>query len=109
MPMDDQHEPPVGDGVPSQERPENPDWSSEPSTPVEHTRPLPPMPSYQQPASAAVTAPTRRKGAMTAAVMAGALLVGGAAGVGGAAWYDAWQGDSPPAASSATPAGSGVI
>jgi putative serine protease PepD len=35
-------------------------------------------------------------------VLAGALLVGGAAGVGGAAWYDAWQGDDSPAASSAS-------
>jgi putative serine protease PepD len=40
---------------------------------------------------------------MTAAVLAGALLVGGAAGVGGAAWYDAWQGnDTSNAAITAT-------
>jgi putative serine protease PepD len=35
-------------------------------------------------------------------VLAGALLVGGAAGVGGAAWYDAWQGDDSTASPSAT-------
>jgi putative serine protease PepD len=33
-------------------------------------------------------------------VLAGALVLGGAAGVGGAAWYDAWQGDEPAAVSS---------
>ena len=33
-------------------------------------------------------------------MLAGALLVGGAAGVGGAAWYDAWQGDDPTTTSS---------
>jgi putative serine protease PepD len=38
-------------------------------------------------------------------VLVGALLLGGAAGVGGAAWYDAWQGDdnSSVAASSSGP------
>jgi putative serine protease PepD len=35
-------------------------------------------------------------------VLAGALLVGGAAGIGGAAWYDAWQGDESPTTSSAS-------
>ncbi len=65
-----------------------------------HTRPLPP---FQQPASTATTtAPVRRAGGLTAAVMAGALLVGGAAGVGGAAWYDAWQGDDSPISSTAS-------
>jgi putative serine protease PepD len=33
-------------------------------------------------------------------VLAGSLLVGGAAGVGGAAWYDAWQGNDSTATSS---------
>jgi len=43
-------------------------------------------------------------------LLAGALLVGGAAGVGGAAWYDAWQGDSPSSnnASTAIDTGSGA-
>src|SRR3954451_20547064 len=54
------------------------------------TRPLPP---FQQPPSATPTAPLRRPRGIAAAVLAGSLLVGGAAGVGGAAWYDAWQGD----------------
>jgi putative serine protease PepD len=76
-------------------------WSAEPPTPAApdfgETRPLPP---YQQPASATTTAPVRRPGGFTAAVLAGALLVGGAAGVGGAAWYDAWQGEDPTSASS---------
>jgi putative serine protease PepD len=44
---------------------------------------------------------------MTAAVLVGALLVGGAAGVGGAAWYDAWQGDDSPS-STITASGDGV-
>jgi putative serine protease PepD len=35
-------------------------------------------------------------------VLAGALLVGGAAGVGGAAWYDAWQGDDSTTTSTAS-------
>ncbi|MCW2752881.1 MAG: peptidase and chymotrypsin/Hap [Marmoricola sp.] len=34
--------------------------------------------------------------------MVGALLLGGAAGVGGAAWYDAWNGSGTPVAASAT-------
>src|SRR3954471_2299229 len=69
-------------------------WSAEHPAPTAdsgHTRPLPP---FQQPVpTATTTAPVRRAGGLTAAVLAGALLVGGAAGVGGAAWYDAWQGD----------------
>jgi putative serine protease PepD len=45
----------------------------------------------------------RRAGGFTAAVLAGSLLVGGAAGVGGAAAYDAWHGDdSTNTSSSAT-------
>jgi putative serine protease PepD len=36
-------------------------------------------------------------------VLAGALLLGGAAGVGGAAWYDAWQGNDTPATSASGP------
>ncbi|MGH3412964.1 MAG: S1C family serine protease [Marmoricola sp.] len=43
------------------------------------------------------------------ALLCGALLVGGAAGVGGAAWYDAWQGGRPAAAHSSTPASGEVI
>jgi putative serine protease PepD len=34
--------------------------------------------------------------------MVGALLLGGAAGVGGAAWYDAWHGTGTPVVASAT-------
>ena len=69
-------------------------WSAEQPTPVApedgHTRPLPP---FQQPPSTTATAPVRRSGGITAAVLAGSLVLGGAAGVGGAAWYDAWHGD----------------
>ena len=58
-------------------------WSAEhpaPAADFGQTRPLPP---FQQPApGATTTAPVRRAGGLTAAVMAGALLVGGAAGVG---------------------------
>ena len=75
-------------------------WSADhpaPAADFAQTRPLPP---FQQPApGATTTAPVRRAGGLTAAVMAGALLVGGAAGVGGAAWYDAWQGDDPATSS----------
>jgi len=79
-------------------------WSAEHPIPAAtpefgETRPLPP---FQQPASTTTTAPVRRPGGITAAVLVGALLVGGAAGIGGAAWYDAWQGDDSPTASSAS-------
>jgi putative serine protease PepD len=75
-------------------------WSVEHPTPAaEHTRPLPP---YQPAPAATTTAPVRRTGGLTAAVLAGSLLLGGAAGVGGAAWYDAWQGDDTPAISNAS-------
>ncbi len=60
---------------------------------TEHTRPLP---AFQQPSPSVGTAAARR--GLTAGVLVGALLLGGAAGVGGAAWYDAWQGDETPAA-----------
>jgi putative serine protease PepD len=77
-------------------------WSAEqppPAAPDDgHTRPLPP---FQQRTST-TTAPVRRSGGITAAVLAGSLLLGGAAGVGGAAWYDAWQGDAPATTASAT-------
>ena len=88
--MSDQEGSPAGSGVPPREQPTyGTSWSSEHPAPVEHTRPLPP---FDHPAPPAATAPARRNGAVTAAVLAGALLIGGSAGVGGAAWYDAWQG-----------------
>jgi len=96
---DPQHESetPSRDGWPSVP------WSVEQPAPAEpddgHTRPLPP---FQQRTST-TTAPVRRSGGITAAVLAGSLLLGGAAGVGGAAWYDAWQGDD--SATSATTSG----
>ncbi|MCZ4498703.1 MAG: peptidase and chymotrypsin/Hap [Marmoricola sp.] len=84
-------------------------WSASPPTPTDgtpETAPPPaeyayastqPLPPYQQPVSGSAqttaTAPARRPGGITAAVLVGALLLGGAAGVGGAAWYDAWKGD----------------
>ncbi len=77
-------------------------WSAEPPTPAaEHTQPLP---SYQAPV-ATTTAPVRRVGSLTAGVLAGALLLGGAAGIGGAAWYDAWQGDDTTTAAASTVGG----
>jgi putative serine protease PepD len=96
-----------------QNTPENPQfppageggsWSAESPAPAApdygQTRPLPP---FQQPAPPTATAATvRRTGGITAAVLAGALLVGGAAGVGGAAWYDAWQGDDSTATSTSS-------
>ena len=86
--MNDEPTLPTGDSVPSPDRSESGPSSAAP-TPVEHTRPLPP---YQQPTPTSATAPARR-GVLTAGVLAGALLVGGAAGVGGAAWYNAWDDD----------------
>lgn len=80
-------------------------WSAEQPAPAApdfgQTRTLP---SFSQADPATATVPARRSGGLTAAVLAGSLLVGGAAGVGGAAWYDAWQGDEP-AVSSSTPSG----
>ncbi len=98
--MSDQEDAAAGSGVPPREQPANASsWSSEHPTPTEHTRPLPP---FDHPAPSAATAPARRSGALTAAVLAGALLIGGSAGVGGAAWYDAWKGDAPQATTSST-------
>jgi putative serine protease PepD len=56
------------------------------------TRVLPPFgPAPQQPP----TAPDRpRRGGLVALVLTGSLLVGGAAGVGGAAAWDSWQDES---------------
>jgi putative serine protease PepD len=73
-------------------------WSVSPPPPAEpaedfysgYTQPLPP---YEQPVSPTATAPARRSGGIAASVLAGALLLGGAAGVGGAAWYNAWNGN----------------
>lgn len=79
---------PAGSGFPwsaGQPAPGEPDFGQ--------TRPLPPY-TPVGPATA------RRSGGLTAAVLAGSLLLGGAAGVGGAAWYDAWQGDEPAVSSS---------
>ena len=109
--MTDQNTPESNENDPSATgAPEFP-WSVTPPPPVASdedtaigfTQPLPP---YQQPASSSTlaTAPARRTGGITAAVLAGALLLGGAAGVGGAAWYDAWNGDDPtPTASGNAP------
>jgi putative serine protease PepD len=98
--MSDQEDPAAGSGVPPREQPTNgSSWSSEHPTPAEHTRPLPP---FDHPTPPAATAPARRSGAFTAAVLAGALLIGGSAGVGGAAWYDAWKGDSAQATTTST-------
>jgi putative serine protease PepD len=98
--MSDQEGSEAGSGVPPREQPAHgPHWSSEHPTPTEHTRPLPP---YNHPTPPAATAPARRSGAFTAAVLTGALLIGGSAGVGGAAWYDAWQGDSSQSTTSSS-------
>lgn len=68
-------------------------WSAAPPPPAdpfaESTRILPPFPES---GPAATIAPVRRPTGLAAAVLAGSILLGGAAGVGGAAWYDAWQG-----------------
>jgi len=106
--MTDQNTPEGNDQLPAGSASGFP-WSASPPPPADSdadaaigfTQPLPP---YQQPASPTATAPAGRSGGITAAVLAGALLLGGAAGVGGAAWYDAWQGDdSTPTATSSSP------
>ncbi len=69
-------------------------WSvpTEPTEPtVGLTQPIPPIPPYLQPTPVPAVAPARR--GLTAAVLVGALVLGGAAGVAGAAGYDAWKGD----------------
>jgi putative serine protease PepD len=84
-----------------------PPAASDEDTSIGFTQPLPP---YQQPVSPAfATAPARRTGGITAAVLAGALLLGGAAGVGGAAWYDAWNGDDHSSALAGTPTSNGAV
>ncbi len=70
--------------------------------PMSDTRILPPFPERQPEAETRPTEPSGptgpdrkgRGGGLVALVLAGSLLVGGAAGVGGAAAWDAWQDDS---------------
>ncbi|RNL60525.1 PDZ domain-containing protein [Nocardioides marmoriginsengisoli] len=111
--MTDQNTPEGNDTTPGDGTPEVTSWSALPPTPAEtpvdqqqnYTQPLPP---FQQPAPlATTTAPVRRAGGLTATVLVGALLLGGGAGVGGAAWYDAWKNDD--GTTSASSSGSGAI
>ncbi|MFL6061882.1 MAG: S1C family serine protease [Marmoricola sp.] len=114
--MTDQHFPSGNEETPAGSSAEGSDWSATPptpeTTPVDrpavfeadsqqygYTQPLPP---YQQPASPTTTAPVRRSRGIAASVLVGALLLGGGAGVGGAAWYDAWKGDDSPSSSGAS-------
>jgi putative serine protease PepD len=114
--MTDQNLPAGDDNTPPAGNAGGYDWSALPPTPadapVDHpTAPLvgeddslqpgytQPLPPYQQPASySTTTAPVRRTGGITASVLVGALLLGGGAGVGGAAWYDAWKDNDGTAA-----------
>ena len=66
-----------------------PDSSSEPS--ATYGSPYG-APSYDPPPPS--SSPGRGRAGFAAAVLAGALVVGGGAGVGGAAAWDAWQGDA---------------
>ncbi|MCW2781631.1 MAG: peptidase and chymotrypsin/Hap [Marmoricola sp.] len=97
--MDEENYPVSDPNVPRREQSDAGLYSSMQSpTPADETRPLPP---FQNPApSTSATAPARRTGATTAAILAGALVIGGAAGVGGSAWYDAWKGDDSPSSTS---------
>ncbi|RNL77759.1 S1C family serine protease [Nocardioides marmorisolisilvae] len=109
--MTDQNTPESNENDPSATAASEFPWSVTPPPPVASDEDTAigftqPLPLYQQPASSSTlaTAPARRTGGITAAVLAGALLLGGAAGVGGAAWYDAWKGDdSTPTASGNEP------
>lgn len=91
----------------------SPSPSSPPSPPSEATTAFPwitdygqpgfGQPGFGQPAPAPAAAPkSRRRGAGTAALLASALLIGGGAGIGGAAWFDAWKGDDASPTSSMT-------
>ncbi len=111
--MTDQNTPDGNATTPPAGTPDGFPWSAPPPPPAEpgftesysdsysdigHTQMLPP---YQQPPSATALAPARR--GLAAGVLVGALFLGGAAGVGGAAWYDAWQGDEPVGTTVTTP------
>ena len=62
--------------------------------PDEYTRPLPAYEPGQATYLPPQERPHKRRGSLTAGVLVGALALGGVAGVGGAAAYDALQGDS---------------
>ncbi len=111
--MTDQN-PPAGDDTNSPAgNADGSDWSAPSPTPADapanqpvdqseqygYTRPLP---QYQPSFSDHATAPARRSGGITTAALVGALLLGGAAGVGGAAWYDAWNNDSTNSSSTSS-------
>ncbi|MCW2786623.1 MAG: peptidase and chymotrypsin/Hap [Marmoricola sp.] len=103
--MTDQNTPPDDPNLPPagySEESAGYSWSVEPPPAVHE--PTAPLPLYQQhdSATATATAPARRAGGVAAGVLVGALLLGGAAGVGGSAWYDAWKGDDSTVATSAT-------
>ncbi len=90
--MDQQNPHPQQPGGPG--APTDP-YGYRPVPPAEHTRPLPqyggPGQPYgpPQPGGQAPPPPPRRARGLSAAVLAGALVLGGLAGVGGAATYDA--------------------
>jgi len=74
----------------------------------EYTRPLPPYdpaPQTTQTTQTTETHPQARRTTLTAGVLVGALVLGGAAGVGGAAAYDALHGDSTANTASTTSGG----
>lgn len=98
------HEIPEGTENPSpagSPAPEDP-WSVTPPPPAaaEHTEQFPPFGRFATPQA---TVPARRSG-LAAGVLVGALVLGGAAGVGGAAAYNAF--DDDPAVSSTSSPGS---
>jgi putative serine protease PepD len=59
----------------------------------DHTQAFPQQPT-PQPTPQPTAPPRRRRTGLAAAVVATSLLVGGGAGIGGAAWWDATQGES---------------
>ncbi len=68
----------------------------------EYTRPLPPYYPTTQATQVTPTEPRARRTTLTAGVLAGALLLGGAAGVGGAAAYSALNDESGSSGSTNT-------
>lgn len=103
--MDDQNRP-NPDHEPQQDDPRT--WSSAEPAPeapyVEHTRTLPPyVPAAAAPAN---PKPPRANKGLAASVLAGALVLGGLAGVGGAAAFKAFDGDTTSTTSSSTTGGS---
>ncbi|WP_210650239.1 S1C family serine protease [Nocardioides sp. SYSU D00065] len=97
--MSDGHTPPQGAGQPPEHQPTHPYASPSPYGPEPQTQQLP---------RAAEPAPRRRRTGLAAAVLATSLLVGGGAGFGGAAVWDAAQ-DEPTSSAQGDPVSTATV